>query len=321
MSILQDRIWKLKYTPDHGDLVKLLYEPMLECAVRYDRLTGYFSASALALAARGVEGLVLNGGRMRMVVGCTLDPPEIEAIQKGEELRAQVDRRLTATPLLPNGPGMAEALELLAWMVEQGRLEVRVGIPCDAERRPIPAEGLFHEKSGIVEDKTGEKIAFNGSLNETAAGWTKNWESLNVFTSWGEPNRVDEEDDNFGRLWTNKARHVITIDVPTAAREDLLRFLPANDMPARLKQPKTIAAPREPVEQPQTVSSEPQIDLRRAVWEFIAVAPTLPNGGDRVGEATSAVIPWSYQVRAFHRMYDHWPPRLLIADVQPDAPD
>jgi hypothetical protein len=25
MSILQDRPWKLKYTPDHGDLVKLLY--------------------------------------------------------------------------------------------------------------------------------------------------------------------------------------------------------------------------------------------------------------------------------------------------------
>jgi hypothetical protein len=47
MSILQDRPWKLKYTPDHGDLVKLLYQPLLECAVRYDRLTGYFSASAL----------------------------------------------------------------------------------------------------------------------------------------------------------------------------------------------------------------------------------------------------------------------------------
>jgi hypothetical protein len=200
MSILQDRTWKLKYTPDHGDLVKLLYQPMLECAVRYDRLTGYFSASALALAARGVEGLVLNGGRMRMVVGCTLDPPEVKAIQQGEELRTQVERHLTAMPLIPTDPSMAKALELLAWMVAQGRLEVRVGVPCDAHRRPVPAEGLFHEKSGIVEDKTGDKIAFNGSLNETAAGWTRNWESLNVFTSWGEPGRVIEEDENFARL-------------------------------------------------------------------------------------------------------------------------
>ena len=101
---------------------------------------------------------------------------------------------------------MTEALELLAWMVAQRLLEMRVGVPCDAKRRPIPAEGLFHEKSGIVEDKTGDKIAFNGSLNETAAGWTRNWENLNVFTSWGEPGRVIEEDENFGRLWANQAK-------------------------------------------------------------------------------------------------------------------
>src|SRR3546814_4572460 len=40
----------------------------------------------------------------------------------------------------------------------------------------------------------------------------------------------------------------------------------------------------------------------------------MPDGGGRVGEATSAVTPWPHQLRAFHRMYDNWPPRLLIAD-------
>jgi hypothetical protein len=64
---------------------------------------------------------------MRMVVGCTLDPPEVKAIQQGEELRTQVERHLTAMPLIPTDPSMAKALELLAWMVAQGRLEVRVG--------------------------------------------------------------------------------------------------------------------------------------------------------------------------------------------------
>ncbi len=50
------------------------------------------------------------------------------------------------------------------------------------------------------------------------------------------------------------------------------------------------------------------------MWDFIAVAPILPNGGIRVGEATSAVTPWPHQVRAFRRLYDNWPPKLLIAD-------
>ena len=72
--MLADRAWKLKYTPDDGDLVELFYVPVLEDAERYDRLTGYFNAGALALAARGIEGLVRNAGRMRLVVGCTLSP-------------------------------------------------------------------------------------------------------------------------------------------------------------------------------------------------------------------------------------------------------
>ena len=55
--MLTDRTWKLKYTPDDGDLVDLFYVPALQDAVRYDRLTGYFGAGALALAARGIEGL------------------------------------------------------------------------------------------------------------------------------------------------------------------------------------------------------------------------------------------------------------------------
>ena len=51
MSLLTDREWKTKYTPDDGDLVASFYVPALESAVRYDRTTGYFAASALALAS------------------------------------------------------------------------------------------------------------------------------------------------------------------------------------------------------------------------------------------------------------------------------
>jgi Helicase conserved C-terminal domain/PLD-like domain len=319
MSILQDRPWKLKYTPDHGDLVKLLYQPALECAARYDRLTGYFSASALALAARGIEGLVANGGRMRMVVGCTLNPPEIAAIEKGEELRAQVAQHFAAMPLMPTDAGMGAALELLAWMVARGLLDVRVGIPCDDHRRPIPAEGLFHEKAGIIEDKTGDRLAFNGSLNETAAGWTRNWESLNVFTSWRDLDRVAEEDANFAKLWAGQAKHVITIDVPTAVRDDLLRFLPETDVPALLKKVEAAPPKHEPVPAARPEPTGPAIDLRKAVWDFIAVAPMLPKGGVRVGEVTSAVTPYpspamqGHTERAVGRDIWHQEPAVIVS--------
>ena len=234
--MLVDRSWKLKYTPEDGDLVKLFYIPALEDAERYDRLTGYFNAEALALAARGIEGLVRNGGHMRLIVGCTLDPPEIEAIEKGEDLREQVGKHLADLPLAPPDADAANALELLSWMVAHGHLDVRVAIPCDPGGKPIHDNAIFHEKAGIIEDRGGDKIAWNGSLNETAAGWQRNWESINVYTSWGsEPRRVADEEANFARIWANKGRRVIVLDVPEAVRQDLMRFMPTSDMPARLK--------------------------------------------------------------------------------------
>ncbi len=319
--MLGERTWKLKYTPDDGDLVKLFYVPALKDAERYDRLTGYFNAQALTLAVRGIEGLVRNGGRMRLVAGCTLEPPEIEAIENGEQLRDLVERHLTNLPLAPPDPASSDALELLAWMVARGFLDVKVAVPCDANRKPIPADGIFHEKAGVIEDRGGDKIAWNGSLNETAAGWRYNWESINVYTSWGlEPKRVVDEEANFARIWANRAQRVIVLDVPDAVRQNLMRFMPANDMPARFKEPEkkpAKPAPEKPEpkakESPKPAPIQPG-DLRSRVWSFIQHASSLPHGGERVGEVTSAVTPWPHQVRAFERLYRDWPPRLLIAD-------
>jgi len=167
LSLLSDRTWKTKYDSDEASLVRDFYEPVLSCAVRYDRTTGFFSSRVLTLASRGVEGLVRNGGRMRLIVGCTLAADEVEAISKGESLKKTVAGHLLKMPLQPASPHEEAALELVSWMVARGLLEVRVAIPCDAHRRPRPATGIFHEKAGVLEDKTGDRLAFNGSINET----------------------------------------------------------------------------------------------------------------------------------------------------------
>ena len=314
--MLNDRDWKLKYTPEDGDLVRVFYVPALQDAARYDRLTGYFDAGALALAARGVEGLVRNDGRMRLVVGCTLDREEIDAIREGETLRDRVQRRLAELPLAPPDADAAHALELLAWMIGRGHLDVKVAVPCDANRRPVEGTAIFHEKSAVIEDRAGYKIAWTGSLNETTAGWQRNWESINVYRSWGpEPERVDREERNFARLWADQSPRAIVLDVPDAARQDLLRFLPS-DLPARLNE-KSLSPdpPVEPVTRETPAPPPlPPTDRRRLVWSFIRRAPSLPAGGAEVGAATAAIDPWPHQVRAFERLYTHWPPKLLIAD-------
>ena len=312
--MLRDRTWQLRYTPDDGDLVRLFYVPALQDAQRYHRLTGYFNAAALALAARGIEGLVRNDGRMKLLVGCTLEAEEIAAIERGEALREQVERRMTQLPLAPPDAEACGALELLAWMIGRGHLDVKVAVPCNANRVPVPESAIFHEKAGIVEDGVGGRIAWNGSLNETAAGWQRNWESLHVYTSWGpEPERVESEEASFSRLWAGRSPRLIVMDVPGAVREDLLRFLPKDDLPKRLQEEDEHERPKA-VPKPSPSAAEPPVDLRAKVWRFIEQAPQLAEGGAQVGAATAAVEPWPHQARTFQRLYAHWPPKLLIAD-------
>ena len=317
MSLLPDFKWKLKYTPEDGNLVQCFYVPALRCANRYDRSTGYFSATALTLAARGIEGLVRNDGHMRLVVGCTLHEEEVEAIRKGEELRATVEAHLGNMPLQADNPDEKDALELLAWMVAKGILDVRLAVPCDQKRQPIASNGIFHEKAGIVEDKAGHRLAWNGSLNETVYGWQVNWESINVFQSWElDSRRVDEEEQNFARIWSGTSPRLLTLDVPSAIEQNLLRFLPENDMPARLEK---VPTPDHPVKSASSLDSDgAELDLaerRRMLWGYIKYAPSFDRpGAERVGEATAAIEPWPHQIKAFERMYHQWPPKLLIAD-------
>ncbi|MBI2568724.1 MAG: DEAD/DEAH box helicase family protein [Candidatus Schekmanbacteria bacterium] len=318
MPLLTDYTWKTKYDSDEDNLLDDFYDPVLACALRYDRSTGYFSAGVLTLAARGIEGIVRNNGRMRLVVGCTLDEPEVQAIERGEALKDVAGARLARVPLSAESAVQADALELLAWMVGRGYLEVRVAVPCHPEtRHPCPSDGIFHEKAGIVEDKTGDRLAFNGSVNETRQGWRGNWESFHVFTAWGgDREHVDTEDAGFAKLWNDRMRRCLTIAVPDAARDQLLRFLPESDrLPGRLQD---AAAGETPDEEPAPAADPPPepapVDIRRLLWGWITHAAAFANGGERVGEATSAVAPWPHQIRAFHRMYDRWPPRCLVAD-------
>ncbi|MEQ1897462.1 MAG: helicase-related protein [Vicinamibacterales bacterium] len=320
MSLLPDFTWEPKYDGDGRSLVHDFFVPALMSATRYDRTTGYFSAGILTLASRGVEGLVRNGGRMRLVVGCTLSEPEVQAVERGQQLRATVQDHLAALPLQPADDKERQALELLSWMVAHGHLEIRVAVPCTATRKPMVTTVIFHEKAGIMEDKAGNRLAFNGSVNETAQGWAANWESFHAFPDWqggSDRRRVDIEEESFQKLWNDKAQRCLVIDVPTAVRDGLLQFLPSEGiLPARLTELPPVspdAVPPRPAAIEAPVVTEVSA-LRDEVWQTIAQAPRWPKGGEWIGEATSIVTPWPHQVRAFERLYRTWPPKLLVAD-------
>ena len=197
----------------------------------HDRL---LQADALALAARGIDRLIANGGRMRLIVGCTLDEDEVRAIEQGYDLRAIVEveprarsrsNRPTWTPR--DGPGRPGLAGRAGEARRQGRRPDRrpTGGPC-------PATGLYHEKVGIITDREGNRLSFSGSINETRGGWVNNRESFHVFGSWhGEYAAVARRRRRracSSGSGTTRSRRVKVFDFPEAARKKLLEFQPTD---------------------------------------------------------------------------------------------
>ena len=157
------------------DMIAGLYEPLLAQAVRYDRTTYTFTAKGLIAAAAGTAGLIRNGGRIRLICDHSVKEDVLQAIHSGQ-LDAETVLQHTASRedlLLTETADIADRnhLELAYWLLANGIMEVKVAIRGD---------WIFHNKSGIVEDAHGNRVAFAGSLNETLSGWRHNWESIDV---------------------------------------------------------------------------------------------------------------------------------------------
>ncbi len=279
------------YSTGH-DPVENFYIPVLSCAKHLDRSAGFFTSSSLAVAARGLARFIANGGRMRLLVGSELREADVVAIEQGTSLTDITRERLMALFEEPRNEFEQQRLEALAWMVSVGTLEIRVVVP---QHR----EGYFHVKHGIATDAHGERIAWEGSNNETLAGWVTNYEEFSVSISWGGDwtvRQVEFIEKSFQRLWDDQHPQWRTISIPDAAREKLLTYAP--DKP--------------PVSDPE--ERDPVVANREAVvaW-WLRDVPHLLGVDGRIGQ-TGAIQPWPHQRRVADDVVAKFPERFLLAD-------
>src|SRR5687767_10124581 len=122
------------------DRLKDFYIPALERSRRFDRSTGFFSSTALAIAAAGIVRLIENGGRMRLLCGAQLSKEDVEAVRRGAELPAVVGKAMVGCLADPVDQSMRARLEALAWMVANDRLEIRVVLPKAPDGHPLAGD-------------------------------------------------------------------------------------------------------------------------------------------------------------------------------------
>ena len=105
-----------------------------------------------------------------------------------------------------------ERLNLLAALIADGVMDIQIAYTEDHG-----GIGMYHEKMGIIEDALGDKIAFSGSNNESATAMSINYETMDVFRSWGDPSemeRVRLKENAFCSIWNDTEPNIKVMEFP-----------------------------------------------------------------------------------------------------------
>lgn len=206
----QNLTLRREYRSSNSDIVNEFYIPLLNNSVLYRRAVGFFSSTSLAEISKGITGLIKNNGRIELIASPKLSEEDIEAIRLGYKLRNEIiEERLISELRESKDYFESERLNALAHLIANDRLNIKIALLNKGNE-----VGIYHEKLGIIYDNNGNKVVFTGSLNETSNALKINYESIDVFTSWNDRERVEDKEKAFCSIWENRENGLEVLEFP-----------------------------------------------------------------------------------------------------------
>ncbi|PEI94987.1 helicase SNF2 [Bacillus pseudomycoides] len=209
------------YYTDTSDIAEEFYNPVLSVAKGYDRVSAYFSSKALASYAKGLSGLIRNGGKMRLIVSLEISEEDFESIKRGyalrEELKNYVLIRLEDELTIQEEKNFCN----LAHLIAKGYVDVKIG---------FTKKGIFHSKFGLCKDDDGNVIYFTGSNNETEAAIKANYEAFDITASWlcsdFDMQKLYRAELEFEKLWssTDSSSLVYVKEINEIVKKKIIQF-------------------------------------------------------------------------------------------------
>lgn len=156
-----------------------------------------------------------------MVASPYLSDEDIEAIKSGYAMRDQVVKEAIRREMTEGKTPFEKArLNLLANLISDGVLDIKIAFTEDSDRM-----GMYHEKMGIITDAEGNRVAFAGSMNESATAMTLNYETIDVYCSWkDEEDRVIAKENAFASIWNDTEPNIKIIDFPELKQEIIEKY-------------------------------------------------------------------------------------------------
>lgn len=221
---LKTHVIKSEYRSLIDNVVQDFYIPLLNEAVLYRRAVGFFSSSSLVEISKGIASLAKRGGKIQIVASPYLSEEDIEAIRKGYEDRNAVIEKALLSQLSDETLDFysMERLNLLATLISEGILDIRIAYTEDHK-----GIGMYHEKMGVITDAEGNSVAFSGSMNESSTAMSINYETIDVFRSWGDSFEANQErlkENAFVSIWNNTEPNIQVLEFPSISQAMIEKY-------------------------------------------------------------------------------------------------
>ena len=220
MLALRDLPLKQEYRSDKDDVVSEFFIPCLTNSIQYDRTIEFISVKSLSTLTFGLENIQDHHAKIRLVSGHRFSTSDLNSIVKlfDQHNTSRLNGRINLDNKIGNFIQDSKIRQLKK-IIEDFKLEVKVAIP-NSEY----VDGVFEERMGIFRDTNDDVVAFSGTSNVTFDAENRNFESVDVFTSWDDKTRVDNKIKNFENLWANRTNYVEIYDLIYAEKKNLLKY-------------------------------------------------------------------------------------------------
>ena len=202
---------KEEYRSDRNDIVAEFFYPCLSNCTEYDRCVDFLSIQTLATISMAFDNFAMGKAKLRMVTGHRFKTTDLNLFTKlfSEKYTKSFEGRLIKDT----------KIQSLQNIVDNGQIELKIAIPNSEQ-----VADSFSERIGIFKDKEGEIVAFTGTSRESFSTQTRDFESVDVFTSWNDKSRIERKVKDFDDLWENKTKHLEVYDFMYAEENNLLKY-------------------------------------------------------------------------------------------------
>ncbi len=304
-----------EYFTDSQDVATGFYRPCMRDAVRYDRITGYFSSAIYLIVWAEIVGFAVRGGQIRVICSPLLSTFDAKSI--ADAYRALTNDELAKSLLseyhsLLQHPYLAEPAKVLAGLIVDGVVDIRIAQV--SPHAKASSRAMFHDKTGLFFDENEDGIGFRGGINETYLGFAVggNVDSITVWTSWAggrEADLISSNTERFGRLWRGEARGVDVRKVPDIALEEFSRT--ASESDSWQIKAEALAAQEHIAHQPAPVARftlRPHQQKAIEAWETAGRVGLLKHA-TASGKTFTAIAAIRRELR------DGWRPVVLVPSV------